>query len=397
MRTALIVGAGIGGLAAGLALQRAGWHVRLFERAAAARELGFGLGLAPYAIRALHDLGVAEQVLAQAGTAESLSSLTGGWLTMEARRPNGRILRRITVHRDRVAGMTLPAIVMRPVLHTALLRALGDETVSTNSEAVAFELEGDRVRLRFADGGSVGGDVLIGADGVSSVIRRQLHPAEAPPRPSGYVAFRGASPEVALLGGRQFIAYLGRGIEGAIVQVSDTMIYWYLSLLSADVARGSLEPSALLRRITIGFDPLFQSVAAAAIDLRLDELLVRDPLRQWGTGPVTLVGDAAHPMLPHTGQGAAQALADATALGRALAAAGNHLGALREYERQRLPRANRVARSGPRIARVTTTHNPVVDWLRTGAILLLPSQMLVSAFSSRRDARRARLTAAQDR
>jgi 2-polyprenyl-6-methoxyphenol hydroxylase-like FAD-dependent oxidoreductase len=383
--TALIVGAGIGGLAAGLALKRAGWQVRIFERAAAPRELGFALGLAPNAMRALRRLGVADAVLAHAGTAESLSRATSGRLAMEIRRPDGRVLRRLTFHRDELRDAALPAIVMRPALHTALLQAVGQEIVQSESEVVGFEDDGGHAILRLANDELARGDALIGADGVASVIRRQLHPNEPPPAPSGYFALRGASRAVPLLEGRQFIAYFGRGIEVGVVQASETMVYWYVSLLADDVKRGPLDAAAVLQRFTSGFDAQFQAIARAAVDMRLDELFVRDPLLKWGAGPVTLLGDAAHPMLPHTGQGAAQALEDAVALGDALAAPGNRIGALRAYERHRASAAAQVVRLGPRLARLTTTRNPIIGWGRTAAIRFVPQRMLRASFVGRRD------------
>ncbi len=383
---ALIVGAGIGGLAAGVALKQAGWRVRIFERTAIPRELGFALGLAPNAIDALASLGVSGTVMGQAGTAESLSRSSGGRLIAEIRRPDGRVLRQFIVDRGELAGIAVPAIVMRPALHAALLQAVGLETVQPDSDAVGVEDAGSHVMLRLASGEVVHGDVLIGADGVASVIRRQLHPHEPPPRPSGYFALRGASPAVPLLDGRQFIAYFGPGVEVGVVQATATIIYWYVSLLADEVTRGPVNAAAVFERFTSGFDPQFQAIARAAADMRLDELFMRDPLQKWGAGLVTLLGDAAHPMLPHTGQGAAQALEDAVALGRALATPGNRIGALREYERRRSTTAARVVRLGPRIARVTTTRNPVIGWLRTSAIRLVPQRMLLNAFVRRRDA-----------
>jgi 2-polyprenyl-6-methoxyphenol hydroxylase-like FAD-dependent oxidoreductase len=313
-----------------------------------------------------------------------------------------------------------PAVVMRPVLHTALLDALGREAVIADSEAVGFET-GERVVLRLADGGTASGDILIGADGVASAIRKQLHPDEPPPRPSGYFALRGASPAVHLLGGTQFMAYFGTGVEVGVVQASDTMVYWYVSLLADDVRRGPLDPQSVLRRLTGSFDtqgpvsrnglapflpvsrnglapflpvsrnglapflpvsrnglaPFLQAISGAATDLRLDELFERKPLARWGAGRVTLLGDAAHPMLPHTGQGAAQALEDAVALGGALAAPGNFVSALRQYERVRSRESRRIVMMGPRIARVTTTRHRPIAWLRNGIIRLVPTALLL--------------------
>jgi len=369
-RRALIVGAGIGGLAAGLALRRAGWDVHIFERTETPRELGFGLGLAPNAIRALREFGVASTVLADAAT-------MGDRAVAEMRRSNGQVLRRLTVRRDQLPPGDMMAIVLRPVLHTALLNAVGDDAVVSGREVVRFETTGAGVRVRFTNGDTATGDVLIGADGVGSAIRAQLHPAEPPPHPSGYFALRGASPATHLLDGVQFIVYFGRGIEIGVVQASRTMVYWYVSLLKNDVDGGALDPRAVLHRFTKTFDPQFQAIAAVASEMRLDELFAREPLTTWGDGPVTLLGDAAHPMLPHTGQGAAQALEDAVELGGALAAPGDPIAALRAYERVRGPKTRKVVKMGPRIARVTTTRNPVLGALRNSAIRLIPERLLL--------------------
>jgi 2-polyprenyl-6-methoxyphenol hydroxylase-like FAD-dependent oxidoreductase len=115
--------------------------------------------------------------------------------------------------------------------------------------------------------------------------------------------------------------------------------------------------------------------------MRLDELLVREPLDPWGAGAVTLLGDAAHPMLPHTGQGAAQALEDAVGLGRMLTPGGDPVAALRLYEAVRSRRTRRIMKMGPQVARITTTKNSVVAFLRNTAIRFVPGTALVKAFT----------------
>jgi 2-polyprenyl-6-methoxyphenol hydroxylase-like FAD-dependent oxidoreductase len=372
-RTALIVGAGIGGLAAGIALRRAGWHIRIFERASAPRELGFGVGLGPNAIAALRELGVLDAVRPMAVAPTSA----------EIRHVDGRVIRRFAGRPGQLTSGDMPALIMRPALHGALLAAVGREAVEVDSEAMTFHADGGGVRLTLANGTTAVGDILVGADGVGSGVRAQLHPGEPPPRPSRYFALRGASAAIESLAGREAIWYFGRGIEGAVVQAGSNSIYWFLSLMEEDVKAGSMEAGSVLRRFTAGFDPQFLAIAGASApaDLRLDHLLVRDPLRRWGAGPVTLLGDAAHPMLPHTGQGAAQALEDAVGLGRALRNTANPVTALRRYEDVRARLTSRVVRMGPRIARITTTRSPVVGLLRNAAIRIIPETALVRAFT----------------
>ena len=155
-RSAIIVGAGIGGLSTAIALRKTGWDVRLFERSTTLRELGFGLGLAPNAMAALAELGVADDVLAR-----SVQPARG-----ELRRMDGTVLKRATLPRGILGGPFV--VAMRPALYGALLDAVGVATVTSGVEATGFTVDGDRVTLSLANGTNVDGDLLVGADGVRS-------------------------------------------------------------------------------------------------------------------------------------------------------------------------------------------------------------------------------------
>ena len=373
MPTALIAGAGIGGLAAGIALRRAGWDVKIFERAESPRAIGFALGLAPNAVAALRELGIADSVVAQGMTP------TVG----EIRRADGRVLRRFGGRLSEPRKGDLPSVILRPVLHRALLGALGPDVVELNQAAVGFRVGGTRVTIELENGATATGDILAGADGVGSVIRALLHPEETPPQPSGYFALRGQSPAVDRLGGLHAIWYFGPGMESGVIQASPHAIYWFVSLVAEDVKAGPLDAASVMRRCTAGVDAQFHAITGATPpeDMRLDELFARAPLERWGAGPVTLLGDAAHPVLPHTGQGAAQALEDAVALGRVLKTGGDHLAALRRYEQVRARHTRRVVNMGPRMAAVTTTKNPVMGFFRDMTIRLVPEMALVKVFT----------------
>jgi len=360
-RTALIVGAGIGGLSAAIALRQAGWRVRVFERAASPRELGFGLGLAPNAIQALRALGVADTVLAR-GFAPRRGEL---------RRMDGTVLKRAELPPQALGGPLFMAL--RPALHGALLEALGPDALTPGCEAAGFTTDGPRVTLRMADGGLVEGDLLVGADGAGSVIRRQLHPDEPPPRSSGIVAVRGAvHGALGHLGNLSGVYYLGPGVESAIIRASDTGIYWFLSLARELVPDGMHQPAGVVAHMAPRFDATFNAITSATEDLRLDELVDRDPLAVWGHGVVTLLGDAAHPLLPHTGQGAAQAMVDAVTLGARLRDAGPVAPALRAYERARQPRTAALLAQGRRTARLMRMTNRVACGLRELTIRMMP-------------------------
>jgi 2-polyprenyl-6-methoxyphenol hydroxylase-like FAD-dependent oxidoreductase len=372
MPLAFIVGAGIGGLSAGIALRRAGWDVRIVERAPSPRELGFGLGLAPNAIAALRDLGVAGPVLAQAFVPRR----------GEFRRPDGSVLKRAELPPDLVGGPIV--LALRPALHGALLDAVGLDAIALGTEAVGVSWAGNRIALRTRTGEReqvTEADLLVGADGVASVVRRALHPTEPPPRSSGIIAVRGVvHGALRHLGDLSAVYYLGRGVESMLVRASDTGIYWYVSFSSALAPRGTRDPTVVLSHVAGWFDETFRAVTGATTDLRCDDLVDRDPLPSWGRGAVTLLGDAAHPLLPHTGQGAAQAIVDAVALGRALEAGGDVESALRSYERARQPRTATLLAQGRRTARVMRITNPVACALRDTVIRLMPIRQFAKIY-----------------
>lgn len=396
-RRALIVGAGIGGLSAAIALRKAGWDVQIFERSAALRELGFGLGLAPNAMAALGELGVGEIILARA--CEPASG--------EMRRMDGTVLKRAQIPRGILGGPFV--IAMRTALYGSLLDVVGTDTVTAGSEATGFTVHGERVTLHLGNGRSVEGDVLVGADGVRSVIRRQLHPAEPPARPSRIISLRGAvEGAVPYLGGVDGLYYLGPGVESAHIRASATGIYWFVAVaeellppeirLKAPAFAGSAPArprrslsgggdsttgaaEALLTYMTPKFDDTFRAITSATSEFHYDGVLVdRDPLPRWGDGVVTLIGDAAHPMLPHTGQGAAQAIVDAVALGKMLAGNVNVERTLRAFEAERMPKTAALVRQGRRTARFMRIRNPVACYMREAAVRMAPVKSVMKLY-----------------
>ena len=370
MRTALIVGAGIGGLSAGIALRRAGWDVRIFERFPSARELGFGLGLAPNAMAALSELGVADVVLARG------FEPTRG----EARRMDGTVLKRLEIPRGLLGGPMV--VALRPALHGALLDAVGTDTLMTGCEATGFTVNGTRVKLHLATGASVDGDLLIGADGVHSVIRRQLHPSEGPPRSSRIVSVRGVVDGAASsLGSRDAIYYLGPGVESAFIRASGTGMYWFCAVAEELLPGGHRTAADVLAHMAPQFDDTFRAITSATSERRYDGVLVdRDPLPFWGTDVVTLLGDAAHPMLPQTGQGAAQAIVDAVTLGRMLAGNVNVPRTLQAFEAERQPKTAALVRQGRRTARFMRIRNPLACAARELAFRMFPARPLIRLY-----------------
>ena len=364
----MVVGAGIGGLASTVSLRLAGWDVRVVEQAASPRELGFALALAPNALAALDELGLRDIVVSRGVGVKSF----------EVRHSDGRTVKRVVLR----GAATHSIVLLRSALHGTLLDAVGPDALMLGRQVTGLttfaEGTGRRsIRLlqresrEHQDLPLLSPAVVIGADGVGSTVRRALHPDEAMPRPSGYHALRGVS-EVAgnALGDTDFAVYLGDGVEIGLARASTTAIYWYVSLVD-ELAASDVDTT--LERCTRGLDERAVAIMRAAPrgTVRHDQLFVRQPLERWGQGNVTLLGDAAHPVLPHTAQGAALALEDAVALGLALRHAADPVAALRRYEHVRAARTRRVIRAGPRIAALTTTRSRQRIFVRDVAIRLL--------------------------
>jgi salicylate hydroxylase len=340
-----VVGGGIGGLAAAAFLHRAGLSATVYEQAAEISEIGAGLVVAPNAVRLLRRLGRIE--LFQ----KTAVPLEVGW---EFRRwQDGRVLfsQRMGADCERLYGEWCYTAHRADLLDT-LLSAVPEPGPRLGARCVRVRRVGDRAELRFADGSAATADVVIGADGTHSVVREAVLNGEAPgpPRFSGVCAYRclvpaDQAPEFALrpvqtlwLGpGHHFVHYpitAGRYVNlVGFAPAGD----WQIESWTAE---GRIED---LRAEFADWDPQLTSLLGAADRTGRWALLDRDPLPRWTDGPIAVTGDAAHPMFPFLGQGAAQAIEDAAVLARCLAGdAGDPPAALRRYEALRKPRTTRV-------------------------------------------------------
>lgn len=368
---ALIAGAGIGGLATGIALREAGLEVKLLERSREMREIGAGLMIWPNGTRALQALGVEVRAM----TIDRLFFCN--WHGRQLMEPPLRAI-------SKRYGSDV-AVVHRADLQSALVRRLDHEVLNLGAEVTGFEEAGAQVTVKLRDGTSEAGDLLIGADGLRSAVRRQLL-TDGDPVYLGATIWRGmvSSEGLTIKPGHGF-NWIGRGSEFLAFHLADHRIYW------AGVTkepRGEKPGPAghkqdVLERFASWAEDIPALIAATepAAILRND-MYDRPPSRRWSRGRVTLVGDAAHPMTPNQGQGACQALEDAVVLGESLEAASDLPKAFEMYEKRRIHRANRAVAMSRQASRGVHIENPLLCALRDGLAGALPQGLLLRMLDS---------------
>jgi 2-polyprenyl-6-methoxyphenol hydroxylase-like FAD-dependent oxidoreductase len=326
-KTAIVIGGGIAGVAAALAARRAGWHVRVFERAPAIDRLGAGLMMWANGLQALDHLGLGDLAAQVEPVAPTAALRNSDGLTFMPLRSG-----------PTPDGHPLMGGISRDVLHAGLLAALGPEHVHTGHHLTGVTQDGYAATATFDNGEVAHGDILVGADGLHSAVREYLY-GDGLPEYAGYTAWRAALPypRSELTEGESW------GSDAVFGQVAlpHDHVYWYAAIPSApDASAGADERPALLARFGGWHHPIrdvIERTPPGAI-LRSD-LCDRASLTRWTDRRITLVGDAAHPMIPSLGQGANQALEDAVVLGRELHHCISAAAALANYEARRFRRA----------------------------------------------------------
>lgn len=338
----LIAGAGIGGLTAALALRRNGFdNIQVLEQASELREVGAGVQMGPNAVRVLQRLGLADRLTPAAVAPQ---------FTQSRAYNSGRVIRHFPLGDTAVKHYGAPYLhIHRADLHKILAGALGSSHIRLKSKVEHMEQTGRSVTVRLASGELIEGDILIGADGVHSVIRSHLIGPEKP-RFSGLVAWRGLAPVERLADlkiDRAVNAWWGPHRHFVHYYVSGgRMMNWVGVVPAGDwrVESWSVQgDKAEALREYDGWHPVVRGIIEATDNPFKWALYDRDPLARWTLGRVTLLGDAAHAMLPFMSQGAAQSIEDGYVLGLCLAdSSGNPEEGLQLYEQLRRDRTARV-------------------------------------------------------
>jgi 2-polyprenyl-6-methoxyphenol hydroxylase-like FAD-dependent oxidoreductase len=360
----LVVGAGIAGLATAVALQRTGHRVSVVEEKADT-SAGAGISIWPNALAALDAIGLGDAVRASGGrvTAGALRWQDGSWL----RRPSA----------DRmVRALGEPLVVTRRADLTGILAdALSPDTVQRGVAARAIDTAPGGVRVTMSDGSVREAAAVVGADGVGSVVARHLN-GLLRHRYAGYTAWRGVAahrldPELA---GQT----LGAGTEVGHVPLGPDHTYWFATERTAEGGANPQGELDYLRRKYRGWvEPIPSLLAAtAADDVLRNDLYDRDQVRVWSRGPVTLVGDAAHPMRPHLGQGGCQGLEDAAVLARFVEQSDDLATAFARFAGFRRARVRALVRESQLIGRVVNLRPAILSALASRATVAIPETVV---------------------
>jgi 2-polyprenyl-6-methoxyphenol hydroxylase-like FAD-dependent oxidoreductase len=345
----IIIGGGIGGLTLALTLHRAGIACRVYEAVKQIKPLGVGINLLPHATAALAGLGLLPALEAVAVTTQEVCYYTRAGQAVY-QDPRGRF-----------GGHEYPQLsIHRADLHAVLMQAvqerLGPQAIVFDHRCTGVTQNRDFAEIHFCNAAgdalpAVQGSAAIACDGVHSVVRKQMHPVEAKPRYEGTMQFRGATRHAPFLTGASMV-YLGTNEMGKLVMypirnhVDDQgrqLINWVVEversngLLVRDWNRPATVDAFIAGFEGCVFDWLDIPALMRNADVILEYPMVdQDPLPFWSQGRITLLGDAAHPMMPRGSNGAAHAILDAVALAELLAQHASVEAALKEYESRRL-------------------------------------------------------------
>ncbi|MFF2088024.1 FAD-dependent monooxygenase [Nocardia sp. NPDC058176] len=350
MSTAIVVGGGIGGMAAAVALRARDWSVRVYERAPEIAEVGSGIGLWPNALRALDALGVGSAVRGSAIEEQSagIRDARGRWLS----RTDAATMR------ERFGA---PVVIHRAALLDILRAAVPDSVVHTGATVESVDHDGTVTH----SAGTTTADLVVGADGIHSVVRRAVC-GEVAPRYAGYTVWRAVVEIAEPLA--EYGETWGRGARFGMVPLTDGRIYCFAVYNAPEHAPGTL--AEVRARFADWHAPIPTLLAAADANTLLHNDIYDLPaLPTYTAGRIALLGDAAHAMTPNLGQGACQALEDAVVLARLA----NAPDGLTRYDHERRPRTQMIAHRSAQIGTIGQLSARSLVALRDTALRLAPS------------------------
>lgn len=373
MKHILIIGGGIGGLCTAVMLQKHGYPVQLFESSSSIKPVGAGLGVGSNALQALYEAGVGKQIEEKGNALHK----------MVFQNDRGDLLNKMdfTVLAREFGLNSLT--IHRADLHAILYHAIAPGTIQFNKKCVNFEQNNTGAKVFFEDGFSAEGDLVIAADGIHSIFRKNLI-ANRTPRYAGYTCWRGVV-EVSDKQFNQHTSYELWGKDGriGIVPLQHNRIYWFacVNAKKNDPLYRNLKPNDIAR-IFASFPPHATRLISSTDEAELLHHDIADikPLDQFVYGRIILLGDAAHATTPNMGQGAGQAMEDGIVFVRCLNKTNNLQEAFACYERKRVKRTKKIINLSRQIGVGAQIENSFIITIRNNLFKLVPSPILLKRF-----------------
>ena len=374
MGTAIVVGGGIAGLAAAIGLRRIGWQVSVLERAAVLDDAGAGISVQANGMRSLDALGVGDAVRAVGAPQRS-----GG-----IRVPAGKWLSHMDADAaTRFLGSPVYSF-LRADLHRALRAALPDGCLVTGATVVHAMLDADGAEVCFSRDGAPEServDLVVAADGVHSSVRAQVFPDHPGAVYAGSTVWRGVT-STPVDTEADIDQTWGHGTEFGSTRLPDGRVEWHAAINADEGVRHADPLAEVTRRFGSWHAPIPALLAATqpGTVLHHDVYELRTPLPAYIAGRVVLIGDAAHAMTPHLGQGASQALEDAVCLAAPLNTEPTIDAALARYDHERRPRTQAVVAAARQTGRIgQQLHGRFAVALRNAGMRVTPASVAVKA------------------
>jgi len=366
LNTVIVIGGGIAGLTTAIALQQQGITALVYEAASDLKPIGKGIWMPTNAMLALQRLALDRAMLQKGVPLDRL----------ELRDSAAGMLSVIDLSQMRATFGHTTVAIRRADVHQALIERIRPATLHLGKQCIGFSLRDDRVTAHFADGTTATGDLLVGADGINSVIRQTLFP-NAQLRYSGQSCYRGIA-RMSLPASLQQVAWevWGGAHRFGFSAIAFDQVYWYAPFIAPPGSK--LSSDQRVARLIQHYATFPDPIPAIIQHTVADEIITTDlyelaPLPHWWQGRVALVGDAAHAMTPNLGQGGAQAIEDALALAEQLVRCSTITAGLQAYERQRLPRARRIVQTARWYGRIAHLQDDRLRRLRNLAIRATPA------------------------
>ena len=369
MKKFAIIGGGIGGLTLGIAMQRKGMDVKVFESAQQFKPLGAGIALAANAMKGYTEIGIADEVI-RAGRKIK---------RMYVKDDQGRIISFTdALLLTELYGIVNNFTIHRADLHEVLSKLLEPGTIEIAKTCVDFEQHETGVNVHFSDGGTTMADYLIACDGIHSPIRKKLLP-ESLPRYSGYTCWRAVVDELPEgFNADETSETWGRGRRFGVVPLSNDRVYWFATLNAKanDPVMRRFTTKDLLRCFRNFHFPIPQILERTKDEqLIWSDIIDVKPIKQFSFGRVLLMGDAAHATTPNMGQGACMAIEDAATLANGLTRY-TPLEAFKKFEEHRIARTTRIVDQSWTFGRLAQLENPLLISIRNGAFRMIPQRMI---------------------